>query len=598
MRSAGVLATAVVLCAFLGGCGSGTGDPHDPSGPVPVALTRAELFMEGDPPSPVDDGGFAMPADATPPDGRFEGRLELVGPERHGSFRGVYEQYPLGDSDSTWKHLPPFSLEFVQDGNDLIPARQGLIHTGHPNWNYIVGPGHVWTRPDDGGYFRASIPFALVQVNQNCVHNGVMLFLFNGSLSPAISKVRYQVTQETCAYQKLDLWGQISARYTPQPVTDAAAIIANHRAETANRIPTRPLSALATDYPGSGIDPVAMIAEFRYPQDITYYGLVVNGVNYVSGCPTRHGEYAFCGQMRVPSYSTAKSVFNGIAMMRLGQLYGAGVYSQRIRDYVPEYTRGGNWEDVTFDNALDMATGNFISASYMADEDGPESSAFFQAVSYSTKIDAAFAPFPQRAVPGTVWVYQSAASFITTQGMNGYLRAQRSSSADLFNMVRDEVYEPIHLTQGSLTTLRTDNSAQGRPFGYMGLFYVPDDVAKLAQLLNNHGGKADGNQLLDPRRLEESLFHDPLSLGLPVPDTGSTYRYSNGFWARHFTPGEFPEYGCDFWVPYMSGWGGITISLLPNGASFYVFSDHHEYSWNHAVNEANKLAPLCPTARQ
>jgi hypothetical protein len=30
-----------------------------------------------------------------------------------------------------------------------------------------------------------------------------------------------------------------------------------------------------------------------------------------------------------------------------------------------------------------------------------------------------------------------------------------------------------------------------------------------------------------------------------------------------------------------------------NGATFYLFSDHQEFIWYPAVNEANKLAPLC-----
>jgi hypothetical protein len=44
----------------------------------------------------------------------------------------------------------------------------------------------------------------------------------------------------------------------------------------------------------------------------------------------------------------------------------------------------------------------------------------------------------------------------------------------------------------------------------------------------------------------------------------------------------------------MSGYGGISVALLPNGANFYIFSDHYEYYWGAAANEANKLAPVCP----
>jgi hypothetical protein len=43
----------------------------------------------------------------------------------------------------------------------------------------------------------------------------------------------------------------------------------------------------------------------------------------------------------------------------------------------------------------------------------------------------------------------------------------------------------------------------------------------------------------------------------------------------------------------MSGYGGITVLLLPNGATYYIFSDGNEFSWYAAVNEINKIAPLC-----
>ena len=59
------------------------------------------------------------------------------------------------------------------------------------------------------------------------------------------------------------------------------------------------------------------------------------------------------------------------------------------------------------------------------------------------------------------------------------------------------------------------------------------------------------------------------------------------------TPAGFPQYHCDFWVPLMSGYGGNSVLLLPNGATFYIFSDGDEYVWFGAVNEINKIAPFC-----
>jgi hypothetical protein len=35
------------------------------------------------------------------------------------------------------------------------------------------------------------------------------------------------------------------------------------------------------------------------------------------------------------------------------------------------------------------------------------------------------------------------------------------------------------------------------------------------------------------------------------------------------------------------------VLLLPDGATFYIFSDGGEWEWFGAVNEINKIAPFC-----
>ena len=125
-------------------------------------------------------------------------------------------------------------------------------------------------------------------------------------------------------------------------------------------MPTKDISTLASDYPGfdlstltSGID------------DITMYGMVVNGTNYISGCDTRFGSYNFCEWLRVPSYSTAKSMFAGMSMMRLTEKYNTNVGNLLVKDYVPEASSAsGDWTNVTFDNTVDMATGNYRFGTY------------------------------------------------------------------------------------------------------------------------------------------------------------------------------------------------------------------------------------------
>jgi hypothetical protein len=567
-----------------------------------TVLTSSQLFSNTAPEAPVDEGaGFAVPLNAAAPSQALEGTLTLSNPATNGSFQVVRDdqQYDTG-SDSPWRHLASFSFQFVQNGSYLIPVQQGLVITGSPAWNYIVGPGRVWQETGDQGYMRASLPFALVERNQNCVHNGEMTFLFSNTKSPNISNVRYQVTQETCMYLKFDMWGQLSATYVPGKVANDEELKNAASAEVADRLPTKPLSALKSDYPNSGVDLANLTKGRQSPADVTTYGLFINGINYVSGCPTRYGAYAFCDNMRLPSYSLAKSSFAGVAMMWLGQQYGTSVYRQLIRSYVPQYVDGGNWTNVTFGNMSDMATGNYLRAKAEADEDSPQELAFLTAEPYAAKIADAFTPFPHKAAPGKTWVYQTHATFILTQAMNRYLQQREGVGADIFNAVRDAIFNPIRLSSGGLSMLRTDNSATGKPFGGYGMFFIQDDIAKIGRLLNSSQGVINGKQGLDASRLRESLFRtaNPSILGVPVPDSGSppvknTFRYHNYFWAKHMTTAEFPQYRCNFWVSFMTGYGGNSVVLLPNGATFYIFSDGNEFVWYAAVSEIDKIAPLC-----
>ena len=558
------------------------------SGAVDRNLLTYDDLMTGTSITPLDDRAFALPDAAAMPAVVFVGRLELVGEAEYGGFETIRDDLNYS-ADAARLHLPKFDFEFVQDGSYLIPVTQGLSISGHPYWNYIVGPGRIWKENSDRGYSRASFPFALVERNQNCIHNGVMTFLFNGT---NVSNVRYQITQETCLYFKFNMWGQLTATYTSETFSNAATPKADHAAEAINRLPTKPISALATDFPDSKVN-LTRFGSGVTPEHMTAYGLVINGVNYVSGCETRYGQYAYCESMRIPSYSTAKSAFASIALMRLGQKYGSGVYNLLIKDYVPEYADSpGKWTDVTFKNTIDIATGNYNLPGFEADEGGPVMSSFLDAESYTDKINAAFS-FQNNSAPGQLWVYHTSDIFILTRALNNYLVQKEGTGADIFNLVRDEVYKPLHLSSRAMSSLRTDNSVTGAPFGGYGLFWTRDDIAKIALLLNNQNGVINGTQVLNPGMLADAKQKNPNDRGL---DTSGmpVFKHNNAFWAKQWTPSDFREYTCTFWTPFMSGYGGITVVMMPNGSTYYYFSDNDEFSWYDAVNESNKLKPMCP----
>ena len=543
-------------------------DPLTGAGDVTRTLLTYDDLMTGSSESPVDDSVFAVPANAAPPLFTLQGKIDLAGESNEGGFLLLRDDF-LYSSDSKWAHLPEMSFEFVQNGSQLIPVDQSLVYTGHAHWNTMVAPGRAWQEANDLGFSRASFPFALIERNQNCVHNGVMTFLFNDT---TISNVRYQITQETCMYFKFDMWGQLKATYTPGPVQNADAIIAAHSAWLENQLPTRPISALNQDYPKARINEL-ILSSGTTPEHTTTFGVYYNGVNYVSNCKTRYGEYAYCSEIRLPSYSTAKSVLASMAYMRLGQLYDPTIGDILIKDYLPQ-ANNDNWDTVTLNNALDMSTGHFTQIS----------TKFIVAESHNEKLSAAFS-FPFNSPPGNLWVYHSTDTYIATQTMYEYLRKQTSGDADLFDMLVNDIFIPLHFSQGSLSAVRTENSKTGRVFGSHGMFYTPDDIAKLASFLSVQSGAIDGQQILQPDLLADTFQRDPSDRGLRT--TGAEI-YNNSFWAKEY------QSPCSFYVTFMWGYGGNSIAMMPNGATYYAFSDNGEFIFDGAVIELTKLAPMCP----
>ncbi|MEY2919010.1 MAG: hypothetical protein RL261_315, partial [Pseudomonadota bacterium] len=130
-----------------------------------------------------------------------------------------------------------------------------------------------------------------------------------------------------------------------------------------------------------------------------------------------------------------------------------------------------------------------------------------------------------------------------------------------------------------------------QPFVGFGLTLLPDDVAKLGQWLNPPSASAQ--DLLDTRMLRSALQFDPMDRGRTTSADG-TLLYNDGFWAMRVD--DLP--GCDaaVFVPFMSGFGGVTIALLPNGVTYYYFSDGNEFRFRRAVYAAASLHPYCRTA--
>ena len=356
-------------------------------------ILPAEKLLDGfEFSGPLEEEALTPPEAASFTRYEFEGRLELLGEKESTNIQTL-----RGELDAEFSYLPEFDFSFVQNNGYLIPVQRGIIIAEHPIWNIMLEPGRAWQEPGDGNYTRAAFPFTLIPKGNNATFNGTMTFLFDDR---SVSKVWYQVTQETTTNVQANLWGLLDAVYHPEMVADADQIRTDFEAELDARMPVKPIESLGVDFPevdvsafGSGVT----------AEHMTWYGVVVNGVNYMGGCQTRFGRYPFCEAMRASSYSTAKSAFASVALMRLVQKFGAQAGDLLIKDYVPEYANSaGDWETVTFNDMIDMASGNYFSSSYMMDDEGGKMGEFFGAQPYEDRIRAAFSA-PHKTDPGTRW---------------------------------------------------------------------------------------------------------------------------------------------------------------------------------------------------
>ena len=551
-------------------------------------LLRFCNMTEGSGPgSRVDLNAYAPIGDASIASNNFEGNLSLTGEASAGDYEVVLDLSDL--LSPARQHLPEFEFDFVQDGDVIIPLQRGVIQRnvgGHASWEYILEPGRVWDEAADRGYSRAVIPFALQERNANCIHNGVLTFLFNNMGD--ISKVAYQISAETCQYFKLDLWGLLEASYTPAAVVNAQAVKTNYAAHVASRMQVKAISMLATDYPAASLQ-LGQFSASVTAAHMTAYGLVIGDVHYTGGCETRNGTYPYCDVMVLPSYSIAKSAFASMALMRLEQKY-PGAKDTAISHHVPECIADGDsdWSDVSFENAIDMATGHYTSSVYDVDE--ANFSGFVNPIEHSDKITYSCTAHPRNDTPGDSWVYHTSDTYIAATAMNDYVRVLEGQDKDIFtDTLVGEIWRPLKLSPTALVSKRSyDDIAQA--WGGYGLNFHRDDVAKLGRFLNADNGMIDSVQILDSTLLSEALqTGDSAPYGLP---TGilADLNYHKGYWAQAVSFADCPG---KIWIPNMSGFGGIKIVLLPNGMTYYYFSDNNEFEWTAAAVEAHKITSMC-----
>jgi len=518
---------------------------------------------------------------AEPAGNQFEGTLRFSMATETSHIEVLKDSFDVStDASLRINLLPNFSFELIQYIDALIPVLRGPQRTAHPYWEYIIEPGWVWQEAADSEWSRASLPFTLKEKNQNCLHNGVLTFLFKNDGS--ISRVAYQVGSETCQYLHINLWGVANARYIRQKPADADMALDAWLRESVDRLPVKPLHELSSTYPGFNSDKLLPPAS----DDITVYGLIADGVHYRSNCPTRFGPYPYCDVIDLPSYSLAKSIFAGLGYMMMVKQWPE-FEDMSISTLVPECSLpDGRWDDVTPRHLVNMQSGNYASAGNSTDEDSARMSQFFLAESHADKLHFSCEAWPRQQAPGTQLVYHTTDHYLLGTAMTAFLRQKEGPQADIFrDMIDKQIFEPLWLSPTSRVTQRTyDKAAQ--PLTAYGLFFRPDDMTRLGGFLN---AGLTHPELFRPQDFAAAMFKDTSGLKRWHHARGEAYKL--GFWGFDVAP--YLPCSSETWIPFMTGYGGIIFALLPNGVSYYYFTDGGHGPWKDAAIEINKISNYC-----
>jgi CubicO group peptidase (beta-lactamase class C family) len=238
--------------------------------------------------------------------------------------------------------------------------------------------------------------------------------------------------------------------------------------------------------------------------------IVRNGTLYYSDAATPYGPYPYPLEMRFGPRSILKSVGVPLALLRLAEVYGPFVLDLKFAEYVlvadPKYRR------VRFIDAADMATGMGGAGSLKTNPNDTEDGyvdahydAWYLAPSKADKmreIDAHNVPYPWE--PGTVMRYRDHDFYLLGAALEGFLKSVKGADADLWDMLRNEVLEPIGVHHAPIVRTREPDGKPGLAWLSAGYYPTLDDLAKIATLYED-GGAHGGRQILDPK-LTAAIF--------------------------------------------------------------------------------------------
>ena len=569
------------------------------AGPAADLLPVRVLLEHGEAVAPVANAAFLPPPDAKPA-APLVGTLEVL--QAVLATQPALSQPVVGGRDA--RLFPAIALKLFTVGELLVPVARGqMIREAVPGpvpsyWRVIAQFGRVWHEQADGDWNRAALPLMLVNDTENHAHQGLATFLYKEG---AVSDLRLQFVQQSGPYllkPHFIAWGSARTRWVPGGVEQLQTQRLAARRELAERLPARPWDELVGSLPAGTLDGFGgpLRPEWRVAT-----ALVRDGVLYYQPSSTPYGPYPYPLEMRFGVRSVMKSIGAPLALLRLAEVYGPWVLALHVGDYVPGLDP--KYHRVRFVDAAGMASGMGGAGSLRTHPndfwDGNLSGEYdkwYTAPSNAQKlaqIAVDVNPYPWE--PGTVARYSDRDYYLLGVAVDAFLKSVRGPEADVWEMLQQEVLQPIGIAHAPAVRTREPGGGDGRVWFNAGYYPTLDDLAKIARLYQRLG-EHRGRQLLH-RQLTADLMSARGALAKdgaasPAPASSSAADaepgelYMLGF---HYTPYRSTRDHRLHYVPRMNGAGENEVMLYPNGLVSIVAGKAR--SWPEAAEALSDEGP-------
>lgn len=530
---------------------------------------------------------FGPAADCAPAHHRFEAGLSFP-----------LDHFTASASPFTGNTVfPDVTVHFTTVGDYLVPVEPGLLWPkGASPWHIVFSEGRVWSEPGDGAWSRAAVPFTLSHVQWNAAHHGLMTFLYKGD---AISPVHLQIMQENVPWaDPWDAWAVMTADRVESDASAAYQAERLFRRDLATRLAVRPWEEFVATF---GVATSNLVTRSVPAESISQGGVAVGDDLFLHPGYSRGGAHPFPQSMRHGAFSVSKTAGGAVALLRLAQKYGAGVYNERIADHVQVTASHNGWNQVTFGDALSMVTGigdNYPDANANqtfadeSDEGNPHWHLFNYSLWLEDRLDGAFSFGNYPWGPGEVMRYNSSQTMVLAVAMDNYLKSKEGAQADLWTMVNEEVFQPLGIRWLPSMRLRVNAQTPAAvPLGW-GLLMNPHDAVRVARLLQA-GGEWNGEQLLHRaltrramRMDNDNAWSTNRSLQYSGPGLYSV-GYRDGLWSAQAGS------GCNSLASHMEGVGGNFVTMMPGGVVLFLFADGNIYDAGALISAGARISEGC-----